>query len=46
MSILLLMWETLKREEIILNDESVLNTDKLELLEETDAILPGTQNNY
>ena len=38
-SILLMMWETLKREQIILNEENILDTNKLEQLDETDAIL-------
>ena len=34
-----MMWETLKREQIILNEENILDTNKLEQLDETDAIL-------
>lgn len=41
-TILCLMWETYKRDDIILHDENLLNTDKLENLDETDAIFPGS----
>ena len=42
-SILTMMWETYHRENIILNDENILDVDKILQLDETDAIL---QNNY
>lgn len=38
-----MMWETYHRENIILNDENILDIDKIVQLDETDAIL---QNNY
>ena len=38
-SILAMIWETVKRENILLNEENILDTEKLVYLDETDANL-------
>ena len=38
-SFLAMIWETVKRENILLNEENILDTEKLVYLDETDANL-------